>query len=119
MFHVFPQPTQSGAQRLLALDQREEQARQHLVPWDAGQNEHRFSRVLALFLQEELNSFLGELTAYPRCSEEALRQLEESKDLTAFNAAGRASLLQTSPSRAEALFAICVQLAEAALHTYE
>ncbi len=114
MFHVIPQPTQSGAQRLLALDQREEQARQHWVPRDAGPYEHRFSRVLALFLPDELNPFLGELTADPRCSEEALRQLEESNDLTASDTAGRASLLPTSPAR-EALFAIRVQLAEAAL----
>jgi hypothetical protein len=70
--------------------------------------------VLALFLPDELNPFLGELTADPRCSEEALRQLEESNDLTASDTAGRASLLPTSPAR-EALFAIRVQLAEAAL----
>jgi hypothetical protein len=114
MFHVISQLTQSGAQRLLALDQREEQARQHRVSRDAGPYEHRFSRVLALFLQDELNSFLGELTADPRWSEEALRQLEESNDLTASDTAGRASLLPTSPAR-EALFAIRVQLAEAAL----
>ena len=80
MFHVTAQPTQSGAQRLLALDQREEQARQLRVPLDAGPAETRFSRVLALFLDEELNPFLSELTADPRCSEEALRQLEGADD---------------------------------------
>ena len=36
MFHVTAQPTQRGSQRLLALDQREEQARQLRVPLDAG-----------------------------------------------------------------------------------
>ena len=115
MYQVTAQPTQSGAQRLLALDQREEQARQHRVPRDAGPFETRFSRVLALFLPEELNPFLGELTADSRCSEEALRQLEETSDLHAApDAVGRASLAPTSPAR-EALFAIRVQLAEAAL----
>ena len=115
MYQVTAQPTQSGAQRLLALDQREEQARQHRVPRDAGPFETRFSRVLALFLPEELIPFLGELTADSRCSEEALRQLEETSDLRAApDAAGRASLAPTSPAR-EALFAIRVQLAEAAL----
>ena len=48
MFHVTAQPTQSWAQRLLALDQHEEQARQLLVPLDAWPAETRFSRVLAL-----------------------------------------------------------------------
>jgi hypothetical protein len=115
MFHVTPQPTQSGHQRLLALDQREEQARQHRVPRDAGPNEHWFSWVLALFLPDELNSFLGELTADPRCSEEALRRLEEHDDLPAApDTGGRASLAPTSPAR-EDLFFLRVQLAEAAL----
>ena len=49
IYQVHPLPTQSGAQRLLALDHREEQARQHRVPRDAGPFETRFSRVLALF----------------------------------------------------------------------
>lgn len=115
IYQVNPLPTQSGAQRLLALDHREEQARQHRVPRDAGPFETRFSRVLALFLPEELNHFLGELTADNRCSEEALRQLEETSDLFETpDAAGRASLAPTSPAR-ETLFAARVQLAEAAL----
>ncbi len=70
--------------------------------------------MLALLLPDELNPFLWELTADPHCSEKALRQLEESNNLTASDTAGRASLLPTSPSRG-ALFAIRVQLAEAAL----
>ncbi len=115
IYHVNPLPTQNGAQRLLALDHREEQARQHRVPRDAGPFETRFSRVLALFFPEELNHFLGELTADPRCSEEALRQLEEKPALfETHDAAGRASLAPTSPAR-ETLFAARVQLAEAAL----
>jgi len=115
LYHVTPQPTQSGAQRLLALDQREQQALQHRVPRDAGPNETRFCRVLALFLPEELSPFLSELTADPRCSEEALRQLEETPALFEDpDAAGRASFMPTSPAR-EALFAARVQLAEAAL----
>ena len=112
MFHVTAQPTQSGAQRLLALDQREEQARQLRVPLDAGPAETRFSRVLALFLDEELNPFLSELTADPRCSEEALRQLEEAGDRA--NTVRPPSLATASPSR-EALFTFRAQLAEAAL----
>ncbi len=67
MFHVTAQPTQSGGQRLLALYQREEQALQYRVPLDAGPSESRFSRVLALFLPEELNCFLCDLTEDPRC----------------------------------------------------
>ena len=115
VYQVNPLPTQSGAQRLLTLDHREEQARQHRVPRDAGPFETRFSRVLALFLPAELNHFLGELTADNRCSEEALRQLEETPDLfEAPDATGRASLAPTSPAR-ETLFSARVQLAEAAL----
>lgn len=115
MYHVQPHPTQTGAQRLLALDQREEQARQYRVPKDAGPCETRFSRVLALFLPDELAPFLGELTADPRCSEEALRQLEETPAAGGtLDATGRASLAPTSPAR-ELLFAARVQLAEAAL----
>jgi hypothetical protein len=115
IYQVHPLPTQSGAQRLLALDHREEQARQHRVPRDAGPFETRFSRVLALFFPEELNRFLGELTADPRCSEEALRQLEETPTLVETpDDAGHASLAPTSPAR-ETLFAARVQLAEAAL----
>ena len=71
--------------------------------------------MLALFLPDELNSFLGELTADPRCSEEALRRLEEHDDLPAApDTGGRASLAPTSPAR-EDLFFLRVQLAEAAL----
>jgi hypothetical protein len=115
MYQVTAKPTQSGAQRLLAPDQREEQACQHRVPQDAGPFETRFSWVLALFLLEELNPFLCELPVDSRCSEEALRQLEETSDLrTAPDAARRASLAPTTPAR-EALFAIRVQLAETAL----
>ena len=115
LYHVSPSPTQSGAQRLLALDQREELARQHRVPRDAGPCETRFSRVLALFLPEELNPFFGELTADPRCSEAALRQLEETLPSSGEpHTAGRPSLAPASPAR-EALFAARVQLAEAAL----
>ena len=79
MFHVTAQPAQSGARRLLALDQREEQARQLGVPLDA---ETRSSRALTLLLDEELSPVLrlSELTADPRCSEEALRQPEEAGD---------------------------------------
>jgi hypothetical protein len=46
LFHVTAQPSQSGAQRLLALDQREALERQHHVPLNAGQNELLFSRLL-------------------------------------------------------------------------
>ena len=115
IYHVNPLPTQSGAQRLLALDQCEQQALQHRVPRDAGPCETRFCRVLALFLPDELNHFLSELTADPRCSEEALRQLEETPALFEEpDTAGRASLMPTSPAR-EALFAARVEVAEAAL----
>ena len=94
---------------------REEQARQHRVPRDDSQFETRFILMLALFFPEELNHFLGELTADPRCSEEALLRLEEAPDLFAApDAVGRASLSPTSPAL-ETLFAARVQLAEAAL----
>ena len=66
-FHVSAQPTQSGAQGPMALDQREEQALQLRVPLDAGPAETRFSRVMALFLDEKLNRFLSELTTDSRC----------------------------------------------------
>ena len=115
MYHVTPQPTQSGAQRLLALDQREQQALQHRVPRDAGPHETRFCRVLALFLPEQLSPFLSELTTDPRCSKECLCQLEETPALFEDpDAVGRASFMPTSPAR-ETLFAARVQLAEAAL----
>lgn len=58
MSHVTAQPAQTGAQRLRTLDQREEQARRLRVPLDAGPAEHRFSRLLPLFLADELDRFL-------------------------------------------------------------
>ena len=77
-YHIRAQPTQSGAQRLFARDEREEQARQHRVPRDAGPAECRCRRLLALFHDDELNSFLGEMTGDTRCCDESLRKLEES-----------------------------------------
>ena len=77
MLHVTAQPTQNVARHLLALDQRVEQVRKLRVPLDAGPAETRFSRVMALFLDDELNPFLSDLTvtaAGPQCSEEVLRQ---------------------------------------------
>lgn len=115
IYHVLAQPTQGGAQRLMALDQKEEQARQHRVPYNAGPCEERFCRVLALFTDEEVNSFLSELTADPRCSEEALRQLEESTDSPEDPGAGHDSSFCLSSQAREALFAMRVGLAEAAL----
>jgi hypothetical protein len=114
LYHVTAQPTQTGIQRLRALDQREEQARQLRVPLDAGPSEHRFSRLLALFLDDELNGFLQVLSGDPQCSETILRELEEAELLRAARDSRRASALPTSPAR-EALFARRVQLAEAAL----
>jgi hypothetical protein len=112
LYHVSPSPEKSGAQRLLVLDHREEQARQHRVPRDAGPCETRFCPVLALFLPEELNPFLGALTADPHCSEAALRQLEETPPHSGGPAAnGRPSIAPASPDR-EALFAVRVQLAQ-------
>ena len=72
------------------------------------------TRLLALFLEDELNPFLGELTADTRCCGGALRKLEESAGSADGRANGRGSLALTTADR-ETLFAILVQLAEAAL----
>ena len=106
--NVTAQPTNCGAQPgLLALDEREAQARQHRVPRDAGPAECRFSRLLALFLDDELNSFLGELTADPRCCEESFRKLGEAADSADGHANGRCSLAPTTTAQ-KTLFAIRV-----------
>ena len=47
------------------------------------------------FLNDKLNSFLGKLTAVPRCCDETPRQLEESADAAAGLTPGRGSLAQT------------------------
>jgi hypothetical protein len=114
MYNVTVQPTQSGAQRLMALNLREEQARYLRVPLDAGPAEHRFSRVLALFRDEELTPFLATLTTDDTCSDETLRKLEEATPLSDDPDDRRTSNPLTSPAR-EALFARRVELAEAAL----
>ena len=104
--HVTAQQTQSGAQRLLALDQREEQARCHRVP--------RFSQLLALSLDGELDSFLSEVRTDTRRCEETRRQLEESADSAVGPATDRGSPALTSVEM-DTLFTIRFQLAEAAL----
>ena len=114
MYHVPVHPTQTGAQRLMALNLREEQARYLRVPIDAGPAEHRFSRVLALFRDEELTAFLATLTADKTCSDDTLRRLEEATPLSSDLDGRRTSTTRTSPAR-EALFALRVELAEAAL----
>ena len=105
MFHV---TAQQGS-----APHAEENARPLRVPLDAGPAETRFSRVMALFLDEELNPFLSELTADPRFSGEALRQLEEDRADTVH----LPSLATASPSREE-LFTFRVQVAEAVLRRF-
>jgi len=116
---VQPNLELSGSQRMLALDQVEERARQYRVPFHPGPKEVRFCKLLALFSPSERNQFLAELTANPLCSEAALRQLEESAspagDKDGLGPA-RASLLAPPSLAREALFALRVDLAEAALH---
>ena len=70
--------------------------------------------MLALFLDDDLNSFLGELTTDPRCCMESLRKLEETADSADGHANGRGFLALTTTAR-ETVFAIRGQLAEAAL----
>ena len=115
MYHVSANPDLGGAQRLRELNHQEERTRQHRVPYHVGPNEARFSRVLALFTDTEINSFLSELTADTRCSEEALRQLEETREPPEDLGPARDSLLDLSSPAREALFAQRVELAEAAL----
>ena len=115
MYQASANPDLGGAQRLRELTQREERARQHRVPYHVGPHEARFSRVLALFTDTEVNGFFNELSANACCSETALRQLEETMASPDDFGPARDSLLcQTSPER-EALFALRVELAEAAL----
>ena len=118
-WHVQTNYALPGPHRLRLLNQKEERARQHRVPLNPGEKESRFYKLLDLFAPAERSRFLSELTANAQCSEKALRQLEE---LTA--AAGhstslgpsRASLLEPPSPDREALFAMRVELAEAALN---
>ena len=115
MYHASANPDLGGAQRLRDLTQREERARQHRVPYHVGPHEARFSRVLALFTDTEINGFFNELSANTHCSETALRQLEETMESPDdFGPARDSALGPTSPEREE-LFALRVELAEAAL----
>ena len=119
MYQALANPDLGGAQRLRELTQREERARQHRVPYHVGPHEARFSRVLALFTDTEVNGFFNELSANARCSETALRHLEETMEASDdFGPARDSSLCPTSPER-EALFALRVELAEAALRGWE
>jgi hypothetical protein len=68
MFHVTPQPTQGGHQRLLGLYQREKQARQHRVPRNADPNEHRFSQASLVSLIPSSASSMPTPTARRRPS---------------------------------------------------
>ena len=66
----------------------------------------------------ERHRFFSELTANAQCSEKALRQLEESIDAAGHNnglGPSRASLLEPPSLDRAALFALRVELAEAAL----
>ena len=68
MYQASANPDLGGAQRLRELMQREERAKQHRVPYHVGPHEARFSRVLALFTDTEVNGFFNELSANARCS---------------------------------------------------
>lgn len=117
-WHVTINPAlQGGPDRLRVFNQREECARQHRVPVNLGANESRFYKLLDLFTPSERARLYAELTANAQCSERALRQLEES---AGGDCAGlgppRASLLVQPSLDREALFALRVELTEAALN---
>ena len=109
----------SGAQRLFALEERREHARDYFVPRNPGPSECEFCQVLDLFGPHELPAFLAELTANAECNEAALQRREELDLGTTATAEGwgpsRSSLLGPPSADREELFALRVRLAKAAL----
>jgi hypothetical protein len=81
--------------------------------------ECEFYTMMTFFSPGETPRFLSELTANDQCSEAALRALEESEvsaSLAASLGASRTSCAGQPSLAREALFALRVKLAEAALH---
>ena len=81
--------------------------------------ECEFYTMMAFFSPTEAPRFLSELTANDLCSEAALRALEESEVSASLSdplGTSRASLGGLPSSAREAMFALRVKLAEAALH---
>ena len=118
-WHVQTNYALPGPHRLRVFNQKEERARQHRVPLNPGEKESRFCKLLDLFTPAERPRFFSELTANAQCSEKALRQLEESTDAAGHNnglGPSRASLLEPPSLDREALFALRVELAEAAIN---
>ena len=109
MIHVTVQPTQREAHQLPAS-----RGASALGPLAAGclARQDRFSRVMAMFSKDELNSFLDQLTADPRCSEEALCQLKEADDRAD---TGRPPPRAEIPPSREELFTFRVQWVYGAL----
>lgn len=110
-----------GKQRLLALEELHEQARDYFVPLNPGPAECEFCQLLDLFNRDsrEYTNFLAELTANPECNEAALRRREELDMGAAEAAAGwgpsRASLLVPPSLEREALFKLRNVLGRASL----
>ncbi len=119
MWHIPMDFTLGGAQRLRLMNQLEERARQLRVPLAPGPCECRYYRLLEGVSPSESQRLFSEFTANPRCSEKALRQLEEAADHAGHPTTGGASrdslLSPVNPAR-EALFALRVELTEAFLH---
>lgn len=119
MYRLSPNYSTSGAQRLFALEERREHARDYFVPRNPGPYENEFCQVLDLFGPHELPAFLAELTANAECNEAALRRREELDMGAATTSDGwgpsRASLWGPPSSEREELFALRVRLAKAAL----
>jgi len=115
-WHVPANLTLDGKDRLRALNQQEELARNHRVPLAPGAQECRFYKLLDLFSPSERSRLFAELTANVQCSERALRQLEESALAGGALGPSRASLLVSPSLDREALFAMRVELTEAALN---
>ena len=119
IYRLPPNYTMSGGQRLFALDERREHARDFFVPRNPGPYESEFCQVLDLFSPHELPAFLAELTANAECNEAALRQREEL-DMGATTTGdgwgpSRSSLFGPPSSERETLFALRVRLAKVAL----
>jgi len=108
-----------GNQRLNTLEELHAQARDYFVLLNPGPHESTFCQLLDLFSPVELPAFLAELTSNSQCNEAALRLIEEQDMDTAALQEGwgppRSSLLVPPSPEREALFALRVTLAQAAL----
>ena len=94
LYYVTAQSTPGGAQRPQSSTSVGEGAPASgpLERWPRGM---QLQWAAGLVRSSTTNSFLGELTAVPRCCDETPRQLEESADAAAGLTPGRGSLSQT------------------------